>query len=51
MDRRRSLGLLGAMLTSVVWSKAGEATTARAVSLQDSATAEALRAKFLKILK
>jgi hypothetical protein len=33
MDRRQSLGLLGAFLTSVVWSRAGEATTARAVSL------------------
>jgi hypothetical protein len=33
MHRRQSLGLLAAFLTSVVWSKAGEATTARAVSL------------------
>jgi hypothetical protein len=33
MDRRQSLGLLGALLTSVAWSKAGQATTARAISL------------------
>jgi hypothetical protein len=33
MDRRQSLGLLGALLTSVAWSKTGQATTARAVSL------------------
>ncbi|HEY1534471.1 MAG TPA: hypothetical protein VGF76_10645 [Polyangiaceae bacterium] len=33
MDRRQSLGLLGAFLTGVAWSKAGAATTARAISL------------------
>ena len=33
MDRRQSLGLLGAFLTSVVWPRAGAATTARAISL------------------
>lgn len=33
MHRRQSLGLLGAFLTGVVWSRASAATTARAVSL------------------
>jgi hypothetical protein len=33
MDRRQSLGLLGAFLASAAWSRAGAATTARAVSL------------------
>jgi hypothetical protein len=33
MDRRQSLGLLGAFLTGVAWSKAGTATTSRAISL------------------
>jgi hypothetical protein len=35
MDRRQSLGLLGAFVTGVVWSRAARATTARAVSLLD----------------
>jgi hypothetical protein len=35
MDRRQSLGLLGAAVTGLVWSRASYATTARAVSLPD----------------
>ncbi|MEO7034628.1 MAG: hypothetical protein ABI335_12465 [Polyangiaceae bacterium] len=35
MDRRRSLGMLGAALTSLAWPRASQATTARAVSLRD----------------